>query len=58
MFPLSNGAQTFNVFFCVQGVSPQVEKLEGVIGEVGTSKKLYGRGGSKMHPWGVTGGIR
>jgi len=28
-----------------------------MIGEVKTNKKLYGIGGSKMHPWGVIGKI-
>ena len=31
--------------------------LTGVVEEVKTNKNFFGRGGSKMHPWGVMGKI-
>jgi len=34
-----------------------VQILIGVVEEVKTNKKFYGKRGSEMHPWGVMGKI-
>ena len=48
----SKSVKPFHEIFIYRVSQGSLIRLIGVIGEVEASKKLYGRGGSKMQPWG------